>query len=52
MKIDRKQSGDYLICATNYTLKFDKANASEMILLCAKIANYQSDAYSSSGGIV
>jgi hypothetical protein len=23
-----------------------------MILLCAKIANYQSDAYSSSGGIV
>lgn len=52
MKIDRKQSGDYLICATNYILKFDKANASEMILLCAKIANYQNDTYSPSGGVV
>jgi len=52
MKIDRKQSGDYLICATNYILKFDKANASEMVLLCAKIANYQNDTYSPSGGVV
>ena len=49
-KIDRKQSGDYLIVAANYTMKFNKSNKIEMVLLCAKIANYQSDSYNPVGG--
>ena len=48
-KIDSKQSGDYLILATNYTFKFSRSNKVDVILLCSKVANYISDAPSGRG---
>lgn len=50
-RIDQRQSGDYLIMAANYVIKMDQSNRFQATLLCAKVANYNSDSYYSGKGV-
>tara|TARA_B100000925_G_scaffold1592_1_gene1278 strand:- start:3473 stop:4837 length:1365 start_codon:yes stop_codon:yes gene_type:complete len=48
-RIDKKQSGDYLIMSANYVME-GTTNKVKMVLECAKVGNYQSDTYKPVGG--